>query len=210
MAEQRTSHLGRFLLRVFLFLPACFAAWYWGGSVLTIPLHWLTSALMHAGFGDLVSAVGQTGTSLDFVTTLRPEHSTIQNSAGGVIEVDVGTLTYTFGLPLLAALILAADGSRSASKLIIGYLALLPFHVWSISADALKQMAITSGSGVSSQTGFAQWQLECIAYAYQFGTLILPAVVPIVVWVLLHRDFVLGLVAIRQRTGTGASTGNGS
>jgi hypothetical protein len=42
---------------------------------------------------------------------------------------------------------------------------------------------------VASQTGFSAWQREVIAFAYQFGTLILPTVVPAILWVLLHRGF---------------------
>ena len=37
---------------------------------------------------------------------------------------------------------------------------------------------------------------ELIAFAYQFGSLILPAVVPAVLWVLLHRAF---LERLRRR-----------
>jgi hypothetical protein len=43
------------------------------------------------------------------------------------------------------------------------------------------------GLGVASQTGFSAWQREVIAFGYQFGALILPTVVPAVVWVLMHR-----------------------
>ena len=60
---------------------------------------------------------------------------------------------------------------------------------WGVLADFLKNIAITSGPLVASQTGFAPWQREAIAFAYQFGSLILPTVVPAVAWVLTHRAF---------------------
>jgi len=56
-------------------------------------------------------------------------------------------------------------------------------------ADFLKNIAITAPLQVVSQTGFAAWQREAIAFAFQFGSLILPAVAPAIVWVLTHREF---------------------
>jgi hypothetical protein len=42
---------------------------------------------------------------------------------------------------------------------------------------------------VALQTNLNAWQREVVAFCYQFGTLILPTVVPAVVWVLMHRRF---------------------
>jgi hypothetical protein len=194
MPDQRASRVGRFIVRVLLWLPPCFALWYIGGTLFTVPLRWLVGAVMRVGFGDIVSATLQNGSALDFVTTLRPGSATTASAASGVIEIDVGTLTYTYGLPLLAAMILAVPRGARARQLLFGYLGLLPFHAWSIAADALKQVAITMGPAVASQTDFSAFQRELIVFAYQFGTLILPAVVPVVIWVLLNRAFVEGLL----------------
>jgi hypothetical protein len=65
----------------------------------------------------------------------------------------------------------------------------VPFVAWSVLADFLKTVAIASGPQIASQTGFVAWQREVIAFSYQFGTLILPTVVPAVAWVLTHRGF---------------------
>jgi hypothetical protein len=48
---------------------------------------------------------------------------------------------------------------------------------------------ITASPLVASQAGFSAGERELIAFAYQFGTLILPTVVPAVVWVVAHRAF---------------------
>jgi hypothetical protein len=73
-----------------------------------------------------------------------------------------------------------------------------PFVAWGVLADFLKGIAIVAPAAIASQTGFSAWQRETIAFAYQFGTLILPAVVPAVLWVLLHRAF---LERLRRRAG---------
>jgi hypothetical protein len=66
---------------------------------------------------------------------------------------------------------------------------MLPCTAWGALADFLKNVAITAGPAVAAQTGFAPWQREAIAFAFQFGSLILPAIVPAIVWVLMHRRF---------------------
>ena len=76
----------------------------------------------------------------------------------------------------------------------------MPFVAWGGLADFLKNVAITMGPHFASQTGFAGWQREAIAFSYQFGALILPAVVPAVAWVLTHRAF---LERLRLRPAVG-------
>jgi hypothetical protein len=75
----------------------------------------------------------------------------------------------------------------------------VPFVAWGVLADFLKNVAITSGPLVASQTGFSAWQREAIAFAFQFGSLILPTVVPAVAWVLTHRAFLERLRENPQR-----------
>ena len=84
---------------------------------------------------------------------------------------------------------LAAREPGWPRKLAIGYVVIIPFVAWGVLADFLKNVAITAGPLVASQAGFAPWQRELIAFAFQFGSLILPTVVPAVVWVVTHRAF---------------------
>jgi hypothetical protein len=90
---------------------------------------------------------------------------------------------------MFAALVLAARESTWPRILLVGYVAILPFVAWGIVADVLKNIAITAGPAVASQAGFSAGAREVIAFAYQFGSLILPTVVPAAAWVLTHRAF---------------------
>ena len=98
-------------------------------------------------------------------------------------------LLYSFGLPLFAALVIAARTPRWLRILATGYTAMLPFIAFGVFADFLKDIAIGAGPLVASQTGFAPWQREAIAFSYQIGALILPTIVPAVAWLLTHRAF---------------------
>jgi hypothetical protein len=176
--------LPRFILVVLAWLPAAFALWYFAAPILLWPAKLVVEAIALAVFDDLVRAIEQHGAVLTFATTLRPGQAA---ATWGQITVDVNALLYSFGLPLYAALVVAAREPRWPRKLAIGYAVLLPVVAWGVLADFLKNVAITSGPLVASQTGFSSVQREAIVFAFQFGSLILPTVVPAATWVLTHR-----------------------
>jgi hypothetical protein len=179
------SPLPRFVLLVVAWLPVAFAAWYVLAPVILWPAQWLSTAVVHGAFGDLVRGVDAQGGTLTFVTTLKAGRA----DASGVLTVDVNMLLYSFGLPLFVALTLAAGEPRRTRSLFIGYAAMLPFVAWGVIADFLKNIAITAPALIASQSGFSALDRDIIAFAYQFGSLILPSVVPAVAWVLTHRAF---------------------
>jgi len=186
----RGTSLGRFVLRVAAWLPLAFLVWYLAGPILAWPIGLLTAGILKLGFADLVARVQQEGHLLTIVSTLKPALATTQEQASGVLSVEVNTLLYSFGLPLLAALILAAREPHPLRKLVLGYVVLAPLVCWGLIAEFLKRVVFDTAPAVAAQTGFGPLQREAIAFAYQFGSLILPAVAPAVFWILTHRAFV--------------------
>ena len=182
------------MLLILAWLPVAFAAWYVLAPVLLWPAQRLATVVAHGAFGDIVRAVDAQGATLSFVTTLKAGRA----DAAGVLTVDVNMLLYSFGLPLFVALTLAAGEPRRGRALLIGYAAMLPFIAWGVLADFLKNVAITAPALVASQTGFSALDRDMIAFAYQFGSLILPSVVPAVAWVLTHRAFLERMRAARR------------
>jgi hypothetical protein len=183
-----TGSLPRFVLRVVAWLPLAFAVWYLAAPLLVWPDALLAEFFTRSAF-DWVKGVEQTGPLITFITSLRP--SLAPNLAGvkAIVSVESNALLFSFGLPMLAALILAAREPNRVRMLLIGYAVLLPFQTFSIVADFLKNVAILAEPAVAAQTNFSAWQREVIAFCYQFGTLIMPTVAPAIVWVLTHRRF---------------------
>ena len=192
--------VGAFVWRTLLWLPACFALWYF-----TAPYHaslaggfahvWL--ALLTPG---IVETVERTGSSLAFVTTLRVHPAPGQEA---VLVPEVGALTYTYGLALLLALMLAARAR--VVKILAAAALLLPFQGWGIAFDFLAQVGIGLGPDVSASAGLANWRRELIALGYQLGSVILPSLAPVLVWGFLCRSFIEGLVR-REREHTVATS----
>lgn len=189
----RGNSLGRFVLRVAAWLPLAFVVWYLAGPILAWPIGLLTAAVFKLGFADLVSRVQQEGHLLTVVSTLKPALANTQELASGVLSVEVNTLLYSFGLPLLAALVLAAREPRPLAKLVLAYAVLAPLVSFGLIAEFLKRIVFDTAPAVAAQTGFGPWQREAIAFAYQFGSLILPTVAPAVFWIFTHRRFVESL-----------------
>ena len=180
-----TPRLSSFILAVLAWLPVTFAVWYFGAPILLWPPALLVEGIARTAFARIVTGVEQAGATLAFATSLRPG----TGLTGAVVSVDVNLLLYSFGMPMLAALLLAARERAWKRHLLVGYVVLVPFIAWGALADFLKNVAITAGPQVASQTGFTAAQREMIAFAFQFGSLILPAIVPAIVWVLMHRRF---------------------
>jgi hypothetical protein len=196
----RGTSLWRFVLRVAAWLPLAFLVWYLAAPLLAWPIALLTGGVIKLAFADIVQAVEQQGHLITIVSTLKATLATTENPAAGVISIEVDTLLYSFGLPMLAALILAARQPRALSKLLLGYVVLAPLVTWGVVAEFLKHVTFDIAPPVAAQAGFSPLQREVIAFAYQFGSLILPAVAPAVFWVLTHRSFLESL-SVRETNG---------
>jgi hypothetical protein len=200
----RESSLGGFVLRVAAWLPPAFLVWYAASAVFAWPIVLLTDAVARLALGDIVRDVEQHGYLVTIVSTLKAGMATTEAPSGGLVSVELNTLLYSFGFPMLAALTLAARQAHTVRTLGLGYVVLAPFVAWGILAEFLKRLAFDTATAVAVQAGFGPVQRELIAFAYQFGVLILPTVAPAVFWVLTHRRFLEGFVA-RGRLGAGPS-----
>jgi hypothetical protein len=179
----RPASLPRLVASTLAWLPLMFAVWYFAAPLILFPAALLAEGALRTLFPDLVRAVSQHAAVVEILTKLRPG----QTASAAFITVDVDMLLYAFGLPMFAALVVAAREARWPRVLVIGYLTTLPVVAWGVVADFLKTIAVTAGPHVASQSGFGAAAREVIVFAYQFGTLILPTVVPALVWVLTHR-----------------------
>lgn len=194
----RAPTVTRFTLRALGLLPFAFVVWYFAAPVLLFPAVLLLRGIAHAAFSGLVSSIEQSAAITTFVTSLRMTGA----APRGVLTVDVNLLLYAFGMPLYAALTLAARAPTWRRNLALGYVVLVPCVAWGAFADFLKNVSITAAPAIAAQTGFVAWQREAIAFAFQLGSLILPAVAPAVLWVALNQR----LITVLRRRGEPVSS----
>ena len=169
--------LKKFVLHTFLWLPPCFAAWYFSAPYHAAVAGRLARLLANQFTTGIVSALEQTGTVLVFVTTIKVHPAPGQTA---LLVPEVNPMLYTYGLALFLALMLAERAKWW--KVLAGVAVLLPFQAWGIAFDFLAQVGIQLGAEVSAQAGLLGWRAEAIALCYQLGVLIFPSLVPIVLW----------------------------
>lgn len=99
---------------------------------------------------------------------------------------------YAYGLPIFWALLLAAWVTHRAPgrwrRVALGYLLLLPFQTFSLVMLFLTGMMRAAGFD-ARMLAVAPWQMDALAYGFQLGVLVLPTLAPVLVWLLLDRQF---------------------
>ncbi len=117
---------------------------------------------------------------------------TFRDGSTEALGFVINPLIYSYGLPLLFGLVMGSNVSwlRKFVIMLIGYTVITLVQIWGVVWQSLKMLAfnfgaqtheIVLGHGISDAS---------IALGYQLGTLILPALAPIFVWVLCNRPLV--------------------
>ena len=113
-----------------------------------------------------------------------------RGSAELVAEADPAH--YAYGLPLFLALLLASRSRHFFRRALAGYLILLIPQAFSLVFEILRQIMVAGGR--AGALGIDQWQMEGIAMGYQVGSLLLPTLAPVAVWLWLERDFFAAVI----------------
>lgn len=111
----------------------------------------------------------------------------------GEITIEASPARYAYGLPIFLALLLAARGKGRAVRAVAGYVLLLPAQAFSLTFYVLMQLILATQLNIRVLR-ISQWQMELIVYAYQVGSLVVPTLVPILLWLWMDRKFVANVV----------------
>jgi len=193
-SQQKPLHY--FMLGVLFWFPLCFFIWYISAQYHLAPIVWLSDLILQQWFADAIM-------------WLRLDHHTLilasnfgENEAGQIVSPPTGDdilgfhlnpLIYAYSLPLLYSLILATPQADKWYRLLMGTLLLLPTELFSMLSSLLKTLSFDVGLAFQQQQQLGALELEFIALTYQIGTLIVPMVAPLIIWVALHRGFLVQL-----------------
>jgi len=164
-----------------LWLPICLAAWYAAaGAIGWLPAR-LAAPLVASAAGKVTKVeVGQR--TVSYMVVVEGPYQP-GSSPRAEARIDVPVATFTFGVAIFAALALAAKGWRQPARLALGLAILLPLPAWGVTFDALRQLG-----GSPELSALLAWKggaREAIALGYQVGSLLLPTLGPIAVWLAL-------------------------
>jgi hypothetical protein len=98
----------------------------------------------------------------------------------------VNPLVYGYGLPLLFGLSMASSASllRKFLTLGVGYVVILVVQIWGVVWQSLMTLSFNFGPDAHAAVAATGISQEVIALCYQLGTLIFPALIPVIIWVL--------------------------
>ena len=171
--------------RALLLLPVFLLAWFFASA----PFTWIAGQVARpaiALFADAPVAMSLDGPRLRYEVTLEMPYRPGGASPAVVAEPQVVAGQYTFGIALFLALVVAARReSGRAAGIVAGAAALVVLPAFGVAFDVLRQL----GSSAELQP-FLRWApmtREAIALGYQVGSLLLPALAPVAVWLYLAR-----------------------
>ena len=192
----RATLIGRLLLLSILFLIVLLPLWYWTATWFATPPIWLAGTAMKAFF-PWAESWTQHGVTATLNTLVQVRVPSPQGDMLGELMPEVSYPTYGYGLVLLWAMLIATRLTARTPywwlKGLIGSVLLIPVQAWGICFEWLRDVALTSGASGAAYLGYSAWANNAIAYGYQLGILMLPPVVPILLWLLFNKRFVAAL-----------------
>ncbi|MEP7043278.1 MAG: exosortase H-associated membrane protein [Dokdonella sp.] len=206
------SPIREFALKAMLWLPLCFVIWFALAPVWVQPAVFLAKQILLGAWSDLFTAVAQGAEILDasgkvvgragylvqLSTTVTVSVPAGPNGPGGigVLEPTLNPMVYAYSLPLFGGLAMATPltARRRLLQMLSGFVVIWIAQALGVVAESLKAVAFDSGAEGVAAIARAGLQQNAIALAYQFGYLILPAVVPVALWIGLNRDFIEALI----------------
>ncbi|MEQ1636096.1 MAG: exosortase H-associated membrane protein [Methylococcales bacterium] len=192
-----------FVFRILFAMPLCFGIWYFSAAVWIWFIAELTHGVLRLLFSRLIASVGSIGHTLDIVTNLGDIEQYTQHHKMMALVFSINPLQYGYSLAVYSALLLASKNYHWRAWL-VGLAVLMGAIVLGVCFDVLKTIAFDlAPTGTTYPTGFSDWQLNMLGVAYQLGYLVLPTVLPLILWAnfnqLFFRSYLAGSVADIQQ-----------
>jgi hypothetical protein len=168
-------------------------AWLQVSAWLSYPVAGIAHVVLGNGAPDWVRQVHKAPGLLEVDTRIGVSVPGQEHGGGkGELVAEADPARYGYGLPLYVALLLASRSRHLLGRALAGYAVLLIPQSFSLIFAILKQIVVAAGSPVL--LGIAQWQMEGIALGYQFGSLLLPTLAPVALWLWFERTFFAAVI----------------
>lgn len=182
--------IGELILLAALWMLFGFMVWYYASPWHGAPVRFLSGELLNVVLGDAYASIrANPDKAYEFLVETRIEF-TFPDGSRDILGFLVNPLIFGYGLPLLFGLTMAANQAlwHKLMVMVIGYLVILLVQVWGVFWESLKLLAFDfapEGTQAVADAGVAE---NVVALCYQLGVLILPALAPVIVWVLGNRE----------------------
>jgi hypothetical protein len=177
-----------------LWLPLSFFVWFYFAQVFVMPIASLAFSALQSIMPGTFELIEQNGRMLTLVTSLP----VMVEGRPGVALVEVNPMIYGYCIPVLAGLVMATPlrGWQRAWQIGLGSIVLMLVQTFGTVFDVLKNVALRTGEVGAQAIADAGVSVDVIAFSYQFGYLVLPAIMPVILWVGFNQAFIRSLVTI--------------
>lgn len=189
----RFSSLGRFLLVAIASLLCLMPLWYYLAPQIAKPVFFLAGEAAGAAFRwvqgyDVKETVGTLNTQLKMVS--------VQNGQLllGKLAPLVDYRMLGYGVVIFWALVLASLPRGWLRKLLIGSAIMLPVQALNVVLQWCNDVFNRAGPEAFAQTGMPGFVADAVAFLYHFNLFIFTALAPVLLWLLLDREFLAKLV----------------
>lgn len=184
--EKPSLHLGELLLLASMWMLFGFMLWYYLSAFHGIPIRMALDALLNFVLGEQYyntipnpdrHYLFQVQTKIDF---------TFPDGTTDPLGFIINPLVYGYGLPLLFGLVMATNQTiwHKLAVMLAGYLVIGSVQIWGSFWESLKTLVFGFGGEAGAAVLESGISEHAIALCYQLGALILPALAPVIVWVL--------------------------
>lgn len=196
------SPIKELLLSALLYLPLCFFVWFFAASLLVLPAKWLATLALSWWQPDLFNGVNQQQFMFQVQTLIFPPDLQGQANQLAVLEVVVNPMKYGYGLAVFTGLVISVPELKTVKKLIqiiIGFLVVSLIQANGVFWETCKSLLFSGGGAAFQAINETGINHNLVAAMFQMSYLILPAVVPIVLWVILNRRFIEEITQYNSR-----------
>lgn len=184
--NEHELRLGELLILGTLWMIFGFMLWYYLSAFHGVPVRMAASEILGYFLGEnFMGIIPNPDRHYLFEVQTRILF-TFPDGSREFLGFIVNPLIYGYGLPLLFGLVMASGVSFLKKMLVItgGYLAVMLVQIWGVVWQSLKMLVFNFGPEARQAVFDAGIPDELVALCYQLGYLILPPLVPVILWVL--------------------------
>jgi hypothetical protein len=182
------------ILAAALYLPLAFFVWFAFAQAMVAPVVFLAKKVLFTWMPDVFVGLEQKRYFLDWVINLPLDAEQLKEAGGQAAGLVVTTnpMIYGYGLPVVVGLVMATP-MRIRKRFM--QVAIAAVVIWLVQTNGVVWEAIKyvmleagpAGTAAISQHGLSP---NVVAFCYQLSYLIFSSLAPVLLWVVMNRNFI--------------------
>jgi len=173
-----------FLGKVLLWMPVTFALWYFVVPGIAYVTAYIAEFILHLVASHAIESVTAAGREIFVISRFSPS------------RFPVHLMNYTYSFPFFLAMVLASPDSilGKLKKYALSLTPLFLIAIWGVCFGAIAVLAFYSNQEIAQKLHTTPTIRLIISLGWQLGKLIIPPLVPVILWLYLYRDYAQKLV----------------